>query len=82
MELQDIPVNKTGEDLVIERTTDDSVFLYDDHFTDIYISEHGTPNWIDESVNASLQRSTRKYLLARQKLDRVHIRILTFMIVS
>ena len=56
MELQDIPVNKTGEELVIERTTDDSVFLYDDHFTDIYISEHGTPNWFDESVNASLQR--------------------------
>ncbi|KAI0086203.1 hypothetical protein BDY19DRAFT_961855 [Irpex rosettiformis] len=61
IELQDIPVNKTDDDMVFERSTDDSVFLYDDQFTDIYISEHRTPNWVDESVNASLQPSSQAY---------------------
>lgn len=55
LELQDIPVNKTGIDIIYDRETGDSVFLYDDQFNEIYVSEHGTPNWIDESVNASLR---------------------------
>jgi hypothetical protein len=61
IELQDIPVNTTGHHLEIERASEDTVFMYDDRFSDIYISEHGSPNWVDESVHATLQRGDSAY---------------------
>lgn len=59
MEVQDIPVTKTDQHLEVDRVPEDSVFMYDDQFTEIKITEHGSPNWIDESVHASLHHGDK-----------------------
>lgn len=61
LELQNVPINNTEEHLEVEQDASDVVFMYDDQFSDVYISEHGSPNWMDDSLQPTLPRVDSLY---------------------
>ncbi|EKM54503.1 uncharacterized protein PHACADRAFT_175013 [Phanerochaete carnosa HHB-10118-sp] len=54
-ELISIPDNKTGERLEYIHSSQLDYYLADDTFAEVYITEHSTPNWFDDSIVPSIR---------------------------
>ena len=50
MELVNIPDNTTGHNQQHNVNPADWLFMTDDRFADVHITDHGTPNWFDDSI--------------------------------
>lgn len=57
MELVNIPDNTTGHPAEYEVQPTDWLFMHDDKFADIQITDHGTPNWFDDSVTSDVRNN-------------------------
>ena len=55
MELVNIPDNTTGCHVAYNMPPSDWLFLHDDQFADIQITDHGTPNWFDDSIASDVR---------------------------
>lgn len=50
MELFNIPDNTTGHTQQYDVNPTNWLFMTDDRFADVQITDHGTPNWFDDSI--------------------------------
>ncbi|GJE92198.1 F-box protein [Phanerochaete sordida] len=50
-----MPDNKTGNKLEYVQPTQLEYYLSDDTFAEVYITEHSTPNWFDDSIAPSIR---------------------------
>ncbi len=50
LEFHPIPISMTSEPHEVTRSPDDFAFFSEDHYSNVYITDHGMQNWLHESI--------------------------------